>query len=67
MANADALSRLPLKTPGMEILTPEFVRLVEYLDSTPLTSSQIRVWTDHDPVLSKVRKWVKEGWPARAQ
>ena len=44
MANADALSRLPLKTPGMEIPTPpELVRLVECLDSTPLTSSQIRV------------------------
>ena len=57
-----------LKTLQREVpRPPELVRLVEYCDSTPLTSSQIRVWTDHDPTLSKVRKWVQEGWPARAQ
>ena len=68
MANADALSRLPLKTPEMEVpRPPELVHLVEYLDSTPLTSSKIRVWTVHDPILSKVMKWVQEGWPARAR
>ena len=68
MANADALSRLPLKTPETEVpRPPELVHLVEYLDSTPLTSSKIRVWTVHDPILSKVMKWVQEGWPARAQ
>ena len=62
MANAYALSRLPLKTPEMEVpKPPELVCLVEYLDSTPLTSSQIRVWTDHDPALSKVKKWVNGG------
>ena len=68
MANADALSRLPLKTPETEVpRPPELVHPVEYLDSTPLTSSKIRVWTVHDPILSKVMKWVQEGWPARAQ
>ena len=68
MANADALSRLPLKTPETEVpRPPELVHLVEYLDSTPLTSSKIRVCTVHDPILSKVMKWVQEGWPARAQ
>ena len=36
---------------------------MEYLDSTPLSCSQIKIWTDHDPVLSRVRKWVQEGWP----
>ena len=68
MANADALSRLPLKTPEKEVpRPPELVHLVEYLDSTPLTSSKIGVWTVHDQILSKVMKWVQEGWPARAQ
>ena len=67
MANADALSRLPLKTsPQSEVLKPpELVHLVEFLDSTPLSCTQIRVWTDHDPTLSRVRKWVQEGWPAQ--
>ena len=67
MANADALSRLPLKTPpGQEGLRlPELVHLVEFLDSTPLSCTQVRVWTDHDPTLSRVRKWVQEGWPSQ--
>ena len=30
---------------------PEVVHLVEYLDSTPLSHAQIRLWTDHDPIL----------------
>ena len=65
MANADALSRLPLPMPHLEVpRPPEVVHLVNYLDSTPLSSSRIRVWTDNDPVLSVVRRRVQEGWPA---
>ena len=65
MANADALSRLPLKTTLEEVpRPPEVVHLVEYLDSTPLSHAQIRLWTDHDPILARVRKWVQSGWPA---
>ena len=68
MANADALSRLPLETPQVEgPRPPEIVHLVEHLDSTPLSCTQIRIWTDHDPTLSRVRKWVQEGWPAQDQ
>ena len=68
MANADALSRLPLMTSTQQEVPqpPELVHLVEFLDSTPLSCTQIRVWTDHDPTLSRVRKWVQEGWPAQA-
>ena len=68
MANADALSRLPLKTQHSEVpRPPELVNLVEYLDSTPLSCTQIRAWTDQDPIHSKVRKWVQEGWPAHQE
>ena len=57
MANADALSRLPLRTTHSEVpQPPELVHLVEYLDSTPLSCTQIRTWTDHDPILSRVRR-----------
>ena len=65
MANADALSHLPLQRSQSQ--PPELVHLVEYLDSTPLTCTQIRIWTDHDPILSRVRRWVQEGWPAQDQ
>ena len=38
---------------------------MEHLDSTPLSSTQIKSWTDTDLILSKVRKWVQKGWPDR--
>ena len=60
-ANADALSRLPL---AREVPQPaEVVHLMECLDTTPLSSTQIKTWTDADLTLSKVRRWVQEGWP----
>ena len=63
MANADALSRLPLKSPHTHVpRPPELVHLVEHLNTTPLSWKQIRIWTDHDPTLSRVRKLVQEGW-----
>jgi transposase InsO family protein len=68
IANADALSRLPLQTSPAEVpRPPELVHLMEHLDSTPLSCTQIRIWTDHDPILSRVRKWVQKGWPAQDQ
>ena len=68
MANADALSRLPLKSSRAEVpRPPELVRLVEHLASTPLSCTKIRLLTDHDPILSRIRKWVQEGWPTREQ
>ena len=36
---------------------------MEHLSTTPLSSSQIQRWTDQDPTLSKVKRWVLEGWP----
>ena len=65
MANADALSRLPLKTPDTQVpKPPELVHLVEHLNTTPLSWKQIRIWTDHDPTLTRVKKLVQDGWPA---
>ena len=63
-ANADALSRLPLQLPDQPTPRPaEVVHLMEHLATTPLSSTQIRTWTDEDPTLSKVRQLVQEGWP----
>ena len=61
--NADALSRLPLnKSPDKTPLPGDVVLLLEYIDSSPITSSDIVNWTKHDPVLSKVYGLVQEGW-----
>ena len=56
-ANADALSRLPLPSPNLRIPQPaELINLMEHLSATPLTSAQIKAWTDSDPTLSQVRR-----------
>ena len=60
-ANADALSRLPLSGADQEV--PEIIHLMEHLTTTPLSCTQIKLWMDCDPTLSKVRQWVQEGWP----
>ena len=63
-ANVDALSRLPLPAKEYDVPKPaELVQLLEHLSTTPVSSSQVKTWTDTDPVLAKVRRWVEEGWP----
>ena len=65
-ANADALSRLPFSSDIREVPQPaEVVHLMQHLASTPLTSAQIKMWTDQDSILSKVRQFVLDGWPER--
>ena len=59
------MSRLPVKT---QVVNPpkaiELIHLMEYLDTTATTCTQIR-WTDHDPVISRVREWILTGWPEK--
>ena len=63
-ANADALSRLPMTvTAPIAPLPAETVQVMNILDNTPVTSSKIRAWTNHDRVLSRVRHHVMSGWP----
>lgn len=63
--NADALSRLPL--PDMDFrktaAVPEFISLLETMDEIFLTSNDIKIWTQRDPVLARVLKYVLSGWP----
>ena len=37
--------------------------LMESLQISPVTVTQVKRWTDFDPVLSTVRKFVQQGWP----
>lgn len=58
------LTQMPL--PSSQPVGPipaELVHLMVYLDSSPLSSTQIQRWTDTDPILSAVKRWVQEGWP----
>ena len=63
-ANADAFSRLPSPQSISCVSTPgDVLTLLDLLSTIPITVSQIRGWTDRDPVLSRVRGFVKSGWP----
>lgn len=64
IANADALSRLPLpdKPLGNAPVPGEIILAMEVMDSTPVTSQQIKMGTEKDPILCKVRDCVLNGW-----
>ena len=66
-ANADALSHLPLVETVPEGRTPpEFVLLIDHLNSSPVTADQIRAATKCDPQLSLVVQFVQQGWPSQS-
>ena len=65
LGTADALSRLPL--PAATDCTPvpgDWTLLVNFLDWSPVCSSDIRKHTGSDPTLSKVYKYLERGWPS---
>ena len=65
-ANADAMSRLPVKECVPDAPNPaETVRLLEHLKSSAVNVSQIRNRTHRDPLLSRVYRFVMEGWTAQ--
>ena len=62
-ANADSLSHLPLPEPPVKTPQPaDIILLMETLQASPITAKDIRQWTDKDPLLSKVRTLVLQGW-----
>ena len=63
-ANADALSRLPLKEmPEIVSDLPEIVLMMNDLNDSPISAKDISDLTKRDPVLSRVYKFTQEGWP----
>jgi len=63
-ANADALSRLQL--PDIPTVTPmlmETINLMSMLPQAPVSAKNIRFWTQKDPLLSSVLKYVMNGLP----
>ena len=64
IANADALSRLPLPQQPHTVPVPGDINLViQQLNMTPVTATDIKSETDKDPLLNKVRQFVMNGWP----
>ena len=63
MANADALSRLPLPESPLSVPIPGDINLVlEHLSDNVVTAPQIKLWAEKDPVLARVRRLVQTGW-----
>ena len=64
LGTADALSRLPLPTDCNSTPVPsEWNLLVNFLDSSPATSEEVRNQTRTDPILAKILKFCETGWP----
>ena len=64
LANADALSRLPLPQQPQAVPVPGDINLVfQQLNMTPVTAADIKSETDKDPLLNKVLQFVRNGWP----
>ena len=62
--NADAFSRLPLNEFPPNVPIPgDVVLVMDHLDTTPVNARSIKSWTDKDPVLSTVRRYILHGWP----
>ena len=59
LGNADALSHLPQRvTTDSDCIPGDLVHLLNHLETTTVSSSHIRRWTDKDPTLSKVRQYI---------
>ena len=61
--NADALSRLPLPEEGNGSTSETRLCNLRKIAALPVTSQQISVATQRDPVLSKVKLYILKGWP----
>ncbi len=65
-ANADALSRLPLATISSVGHSQESALYnLNQIESLPVTSSQLAMATRNDPSLSKLYRFITQGWPGK--
>ena len=63
-ANADVCSHLPLPVQPKDAIAR---RIMECLEISPVTVKQIKFWTDQDPILATIWRFVKQGWPKSVQ
>ncbi len=60
--NADGLSRLPLSTesePAGNVLN------IQQIEALPTTAIQLKQATQRDPILSRVLRYTRSGWPGK--
>ena len=63
-SNTDGYSRLMLPVSFQEIPIPgETIPMMQYLVTMPVSAKQARLWTQPDPILSKVLQFILRGWP----
>ena len=64
-ANADGLSRLPLKVSAEEDTLTQAASLfnLQQIERLPIKADKIAQLTTTDPVLSKVITFLQQGWP----
>ena len=63
MTNAEALSRAPIPESSSTVPDPgDLVFLINHLSRAIVTADQIKLWTETDPLLSKVYRLVQQGW-----
>ena len=60
--HADALSRLPMKTPEVDIPMCHEVLMLEN-DSQTISVEEMAIETQRDKKLSRIRNWALNGWP----
>ncbi|KRX44072.1 Transposon Tf2-9 polyprotein [Trichinella murrelli] len=65
IANADILSRLPIKVPDVEISQPLEVLMWESDDTVIMKANDIARMSLKDPLISRVLNWAWKGWPAK--
>ena len=63
--NADALSRLPLPDTGSGTPTGPSVYNINQITSLPVSSTDVERATKCHPLLSKVMRYTRVGWPDR--
>ena len=64
LGTADALSRLPLPMVNDSVpVLGEWINLINFLESSPVTALNISQKTRTDPIISKVLKYCEIGWP----
>ena len=63
--NADALSRLPLPDTGSGTPTGPSVYNINQITSLPVSSTDVERATKRHPLLSKVVRYTRVGWPDR--
>ena len=63
-SNADTLGWFPTDKVEVEEPVPtELVKLMEAMDTMPITAETVKEWTQKDPLLATVYKYVQFGWP----